>query len=91
MEYQYHNDKLGLEEYRVHILENISNIVVNPNYVKENLDFFNKIIFKMFQDYENSIVEPISITKQIKLLNLFLSVMLSEKPSLELPFDSVDC
>lgn len=86
---EYHNDKLGLEEYRVHILENISNIVVNPNYVRDNIDFFNKVIFKMFQDYENSVLESISITKQIKLLNLFLSVMLSEKPDLELPEDTV--
>lgn len=86
----FHNDKLGLEEYRAHVLENISNIVVNPNYVENNIEFFNKVIFKMFQDYENSILEPISITKQIKLLNLFLSAMLSEKPDLELPDDTVN-
>jgi predicted Zn-dependent protease with MMP-like domain len=86
----YHNDRLGLEEYRTHVLENISMIVINPNYVQENIDFFNKIIFKMFQDYDSSVLEPISINKQIKLLNIFLSVMLSERPSLELPPDTVN-
>tara|TARA_R110000782_G_scaffold232667_5_gene318873 strand:- start:2000 stop:2269 length:270 start_codon:yes stop_codon:yes gene_type:complete len=86
----YHNDKLGLEEYRTHVLENISNIVVNPNYINENIDFFNKVIFKLFQDYDTSILEPISISKQIKMLNIFLSVMISEKPSLSLPEDTVN-
>jgi hypothetical protein len=40
MEYQYHNDKLGLEEYRVHILENISNIVEE---IEKKYGFFNLV------------------------------------------------
>lgn len=87
---EYHNDKLGLEEYKRHIIENISNIVVNPNYIEENFKFFNKILFKMFQDYDGSHLDTISLSKQMKMLNMFLSVMLSEKPSLELPEDTVD-
>lgn len=85
---EHFNSKLGLEEYRIHVLDNISGVVVNPNYIEENLSFFNKIVFKMFQDYDNSIVE-ISINKQIKMLNMFLSVMLLEKPSLELSEDII--
>lgn len=85
----FHDDKLGLEEYRGHILDSISGIVVNPNYIKDNEDFFNIIIFKMFQDYDGSQIDPISLSKQVKMLNMFLSVMLQEKPDLELPEDTV--
>ncbi len=86
---EYNRNLLGYEEYRAHIYENISKIIINQNYIEENFDFFEKLIFKMFEDYEKSVLEPISITKQIKMLELFLSVMLEFKPSLYLPEDSI--
>lgn len=82
-------DLLGVEEYRLHVLENISKIIVNHNYIEENIEFFEKVIFKMFEDYHNSVLEPISITKQLKMLEMFLSVMLELKPSQELPEDVI--
>jgi hypothetical protein len=83
------NERLGSEEYRVHVYENISKIIVNRNYIEENFNFFEKIVFKMWEDYYNSILEPISITKQIKMLELFLSAMIEMKPDLDLPEDIV--
>lgn len=80
---------LGQDEYRLHIYENVSKIIVNRQYIEENYNFFEKIIFKMFEDYDRSFLEPISITKQIKMLELFISVMLEFKPSLELPEDCI--
>lgn len=82
-------DRLGLEEHRGHIYENISKIIVNQNYIDNNFDFFEKIIFKLFEDYENSVLEPISVTKQLKMLELFLSVMIEMKPTQELPEDII--
>lgn len=84
-----HRDKLGIEEYRQHVLGNLSNIIVNPNYVSQNIDFFNNVIFKMFQIYDNPFIENISINQQIKHLEVFLAVMIKEKPTLELPDDTV--
>lgn len=86
----YHNDKLGLEEYRAHVMDGITSVIVSPNYIKENIEFFNLLIYKMFQDYEYSAVDEISITKQIKILNLFLGAMITEKPSVDLPEDTVN-
>lgn len=85
----YHNDKLGFEEYRDHMLENISGVVVNPNYIEENLDFIDNLLFKLFQDYENTQSDIISFNKTIKVINIFLSVMLEQKPKLQLPEDTV--
>ncbi len=43
----------------------------------------------MWEDYDTSVLEPISITKQLKILEMFLSVMLEYKPDNELPEDIV--
>lgn len=83
------NDKLGLEEYSVFVLEGISKVIINRNYIEENEDFFNALLFKCWEEYYTSIVEPISIWKQIKMLDIFLYTMLLEQPSLELPIDSI--
>lgn len=83
------NDKLGLEEYSVFVLEGISKVIINRNYIEENEDFFNAVIFKFWEEYYTSIVEPISITKQIKMLDILLYSIISEKPSVVLPIDSI--
>jgi hypothetical protein len=80
---------LGAEEYRLHVYENISKIIVNHNYLEENFEFFEKIIFKMWENYYTSILEPISIRKQILMLELFLATMIEMKPTQQLPEDSL--
>lgn len=87
---EYNRERLGIDEYTAHVLENISKIIINQNYIYQNYSFFEKIIFKMFEDYDKSILEPISINKQIKMLELFLAAMIEMKPSQELPEDSID-
>jgi hypothetical protein len=83
------NDKLGQVEHRLHIYENISKIIINRQYIEDNYSFFEKVIFKLWEDYDKSVLETISITKQIKMFELYLSVMLEFKPSLELPEDYI--
>ena len=83
------NEKLGLEEYSVFVLEGISKMIINRNYIEENQDFFNLILFKFWEEYYTSVVEPISINKQIKMLDILLFAIINEKPSLELPEDSI--
>ncbi|HSE99875.1 MAG TPA: hypothetical protein VLA48_03180 [Nitrososphaeraceae archaeon] len=81
---------LGYEEYRLHVYENINKVIVNQNYIEENLDFFEKLLFKMWEIYyRNSNLEPVTIKKQLNHLELFLSMMLEFKPTLELPEDSI--
>lgn len=83
-------DLLGYEEYRIYIYENISKIIVNHNYIEENIDFFEKIVFKLWENYYNSVLEPISIRKQLGVFELFLATMIEMKPSQQLPEDSID-
>jgi hypothetical protein len=83
------NDKLGLEEYSVFVLEGISKVIINRNYIEENEDFFNTLLFKCWEEYYTSIIEPISITKQIKMLDILLYAIINEKPSVDLPEDSI--
>lgn len=83
------DNKLGLEEYMQFVYENISKIVVNRNYIENNQDFFNQLLFKTYEEYLYSSLEPISILKQIKHLEIFLSSMIGYKPDLELPEDYI--
>lgn len=83
-------DKLYYEEYASHVLENISRIIVNQNYINNNFEFFEKLLFKMWElYYYNSNLEPISITKQMRMLEMFLATMIEIKPDLDLPEDSL--
>lgn len=81
-------DKLGQTEYEEVLLDNISKLVINRNYILENSEFFDAVIFKMFEDYLFSL-EQISITKQAKMLELFLGCMLKYSPAQILPEDSL--
>lgn len=83
------NDKLGLEEYSNFMTENISKLIINRNYMKDNAEFFNLLYFKLWEDYEYSNLEPISLLKQLKLLEIFLGALVTEHPSTVLPEDSV--
>lgn len=81
-------DKLGQTEYEEVLLDNISKLVINRNYILENEEFFDAVVFKMFEDYLFS-VEPISIRKQAKMFELFLGCMLKYTPTQTLPEDSL--
>lgn len=83
------NERLGLEEYSQYILENIPKTIVNQNYIESNEEFFNGLLFKMWEDYYTSVLEPLSLTKHLKLICTFLSIMLDYKPDLDLPEDSI--
>lgn len=84
---EYHNDKLGLEEFSQYMLENISKLIINRQYIEDNQEFFNLLLFKFWEDYEYSVMESVSLMKQLKLLEIFLGALIAEKPSVDLPED----
>lgn len=81
--------KLGQIEYEEVLLDNISKVVINRNYIKENQDFWNNLIFKMFEEYYFS-SEPISIRKQSKYIEIFFDCNIKFKPTQKLPKDVLD-
>lgn len=81
--------KLGQIEYEEVLLDNLSKVVINRRYIKENQDFWDNIIFKMFEEYYFS-SEEITIRKQAKYLELFFDCNIKFKPSQELPEDVLD-
>lgn len=81
--------KLGIVEYEEVLYDNISKVIVNRNYVKQNKEFWDNIVFKMFEEYNFSI-EGTSIRKQAQFLELFLATMFKFKPSQELPEDIIE-
>jgi hypothetical protein len=83
------NQKLGQSEYEEVLLDNISMVVINRNYIKENLDFWNNIVFKMFEEYYFS-SEEISIRTQARFLEIFFDCNIKFKPAQELPNDVLD-
>lgn len=82
-------DKLGLLEYTDVLLDNVSKMVISQSYIDENRDFFDNVIFKLWESYINSL-ETVSIVKHARYLEIFVGTMLRCKPSLELPEDSIN-
>ena len=81
-------EKLGQTEHQEVLLDNVSKLVINRNYIIKNMKFFEAVIFKLYEDYLYS-PEQISITKQAKILEAVLGCMIKYKPSLELPEDEI--
>jgi len=67
-------EKLYQSEYEEVLLDNISKVVINRNYIASNQQFWDKMVFKMFEEYYFS-PEEISIRKQAKLLEIFFSCL----------------
>lgn len=81
--------KLGQLEYEDVLLDNLSKVVINRRYIKENQNFWDNLIFKMFEEYYFS-TEEISIRKQAKYLEIFFDCNIKFKPSQVLPKDVLD-
>ena len=83
------NERLGLEEYSQFILENLPKTIINKNYIDDNYDFIHEILFKFWEDYDTSVIEPISLMKHIKLLSTFFSILFHHQPDVTLPEDTL--
>jgi len=83
------SEKLGQVEYYETLLDNISKIVINRNYIAQNQDFWDNMVFKMFEEYYFSL-EEISIRKQAKLLEIFFGCLFESHPATEKPEDIIN-
>jgi hypothetical protein len=82
-------EKLGYEEFKEVVLENISKVITNRAHIEENYDFYISVIFKMYEMYKNDLYNPISISSCVKLFDVFLYSFFKYNPSGELPEDLV--
>lgn len=80
--------RLGLTEYTEVLLDNISKVVINRSYIEQNQRFFDKIVFKLFEQYYYSL-EFVSIRKQAEELEIVFSCVFEFKPPVEKPEDII--
>jgi hypothetical protein len=95
MEFDYINqlrkdrEKLGYEEFRQVVLENISKVITNQSHIEDNSEFYNMIIFKLFEKYQNDLMEDYTINQVVKMFDIFLYSMFKYSPSTKLPEDLI--
>lgn len=82
------NQRLGLTEYTEVLLDNISKVVINRSYIEQNHQFFDKIVFKLFEQYYYS-SELISIRKQAEEIEIVFSCIFEFSPPVEKPEDII--
>jgi len=79
-------DKLGQIEYEEVLIDNISKLIVNRNYMHQNIEFWDNLVFKMWEEYYYGL-EHVSIKKQAQFLEIFFYNTFTYKPSNTLPKD----
>jgi len=82
-------NKLGQSEYEEVLLDNISKVVVNRNYIAQNKYFWDAMVFKLFEEYYFSLEET-SIRKQAKILEIFFNCLFEFHPAVNKPEDIID-
>lgn len=82
-------EKLGLLEFESVLVDNISKVVINRNYISQNQDFWDAIVFKLFEEYYYS-PEETSIRKQAKILEIFFNGLFEHRPAVEKPEDIIN-
>lgn len=87
---EFQTDRLGQIEYEEFLLDTISKIVINRNYIQQNIEFWNNLVFKLWEEYYFS-TEEISILRQTKMLEIFFDAMFKFKPPTHLPEDIIKC
>lgn len=82
-------NKLGLSEFSEVLTENLSKVVIPQNYIDNEVDFFEQILFKTYEKYHNSKTETYSINQIRSLLEIFIDAMFTYKPSNNKPEDVI--
>jgi hypothetical protein len=86
----YNEQKLGISEYSEVFYDRLSTVVCNREYVEQNKDFYEQVIWKTFERYNNSKTESYSINQIVTIFEIILDSMLKFKPSNELPEDLIN-
>lgn len=82
-------DRLWQTEHEEVLVDNISKLIVNRNYIAQNQEFWDNTVFKLWEEYYFS-SEPISIKSQARSLEVFMYNLILYKPALFLPKDVVE-
>lgn len=85
----YNEQKLGISEYSEIFYDRLSTLVGNCEYVEQNKDFYEQVIWKTFERYNNSKTESYSINQIVTIFEIVLDSMLKFKPANELPEDLI--
>lgn len=80
--------RFGAVEYEEIFLDSLSKVIVNRNYIEQNSNFWDNVIFKFWEEYYFSVKE-ISILSQVRFFEIMMDSVFKYRPSLELPEDIV--
>lgn len=83
------NQKLGYEEFKQVVLENLSKVITTQSHIEQEYEFYLAVIFKMFEKYQNDVINPVSISTCVKMFDIFLYSMFKYQPDTELPEDLI--
>lgn len=82
--------KLGIVEYSEVLTDSLSKVVIPQNYIDNEADFFEQILFKTYEKYHNSKTELYSINQIRVLIEIFVDALFTYKPSNEKPEDLIN-
>lgn len=80
--------RFGEVEYEEIFLDKLSKVIVNRNYIEQNSQFWDIVIFKLWEQYYFSKRE-ITIDSQVQSFEIIMDSIFKYRPSLELPEDII--
>lgn len=82
-------ETLGLAEFEEVLMDLISPMIVNRNYILTHQEFWNNLIFKLFENYHYSAVD-IPVSHYAKIIDIFFGNIFEYNPSSVKPEDIID-
>ena len=80
--------RFGEIEYEEIFLDKLSKVIVNRNYIEQNSQFWDIVIFKLWEQYYFSKRE-ITIDSQVQSFEIIMDSVFKYHPALELPEDII--
>lgn len=86
----YTQQKLGYLEFQEVFYDNLSTLVTNSSHIENNYAFYEQVVWKCFEKYNNSKTEHYSINQLIVIFEIVLDAMFKFEPSTTLPEDLIN-
>lgn len=88
----YYNEqgKLGYTEFSDHFYDQLSHLITNQAHIDQCQDFYEEIIFKLYELYLHSKSESFSVNQCVRVFEVVLFSMFKYNPTTQLPEDLIN-